>query len=125
MADVRAEFDDGHWRVVDSDGRRWAAAEIVNINQIGGQFVDYHDVTDYGWDEGTRIQDEHTAQLVAGALQLWVNEVAARERAAEQRANNMASVDELADALGECFNGYTHSMATMLLARFVVIKKSI
>lgn len=124
MPNVYAEFDDGYWRVVDSNGRRWAFTEIGNFKQIGGHFVDYHDVTDYGWDEGTRVPGEHTAQLIAGALQLWVDEVAAKERATERRASSNATIDELAAVIGECYGESPPSTAAKLLSRFTITKKT-
>lgn len=101
VANVRAEHIDGYWRVVDSDGRQYNISPIAGFKQQGGRFVTGKgDVTAYGWDEMTRMPSEWTAQLVAGVLQLWVDESAARERAAEHRQQReMTHISTVRDAL--------------------------
>lgn len=63
---IRAEFIDGHWRVVDDYGCRFLLDVQANDGVTNGVFAT-RDFAGVSWDDGTRL-DEHTALLLAGAL---------------------------------------------------------
>lgn len=63
---IRAEFSDGHWRVVDDFGCRYMPAVESSADALSGVFAT-RDFAATRWDDGTRF-DEYTARLLAGVL---------------------------------------------------------
>lgn len=63
---IRAEFSDGHWRVVDDFGCRYMPAAESSDGALSGVFAT-RDFAAERWDVGTQF-DEQTALLLAGTL---------------------------------------------------------
>ena len=64
---IRAEFIDGHWRVIDDFECRYMPNHADDDGAVGGLFASRKFATDNKWDEATRL-DERSALLLAGVL---------------------------------------------------------